>query len=147
MIRRFGETPDPSQHYKIRQGAYAILERNNQLLLTYQALPLPELQLPGGGIDEGESHIRALHREVLEETGWVISQARRLGAYRRFTYMPEYEMWAEKVCSIYLAYPVRQLSLPTEDGHTPIWASTEFAASNLENSGDRHFVRNLWGLV
>ena len=146
MIRRFGETPVPTQRYTIRQGVYAILERNNSLLLTYQGPPHDELQLPGGGVDPGESPIRALHREVMEETGWIISNVRRLGAYRRYTFMPEYDLWAEKVCTIYLAFPTRRLCPPTEEGHTTLWADPEVAATELENSGDRHFVKTLWQL-
>lgn len=146
-MRRFGETPILTQRYTVRPGVYAILERSDALLLTHQAEPQPELQLPGGGVDPGEHPIRALHREVMEETGWVIANPRRLGAYRRFTYMPEYDLWAEKICTIYHATPTRRLGPPTEDGHTVIWASPDVAATELENSGDRHFVKALWRLA
>lgn len=146
-MRRFDEIPVQGQSYKMRHGVYAILERHGELLLTHQAEPQPELQLPGGGIDPGESPLQALHREVLEETGWTITNTRRLGAYRRFTYMPEYDMWAEKICAVYLARPARCLGAPREDGHTPLWSSPHFAAQALENAGDRHFVKALWGLL
>lgn len=146
MIRRFGETPILTQRYTMRPGVYAILPRGDSLLLTHQAEPQPELQLPGGGVDPGESPLRALHREVMEETGWIIARPRRLGAYRRFTFMPEYDLWAEKICTIYLAYPVRRHGPPTENGHTTIWARPDVAATALENSGDRHFVRTLRGI-
>ena len=147
MNRRFGETPDLTRRYKIRQGVYAILERNGSLLLTYQGAPHDEVQLPGGGVDPGESPLTALHREVMEETGWIIARPRRLGAYRRFTFMPEYDLWAEKICTIYLAYPVRRHGPPTEADHTTLWASPEVAATTLENSGDSHFVKTLWQLT
>ena len=141
MIPRFGPTPRRDIAYSHRMGAYAILPRQGQLLLTHQEEPEPELQLPGGGIDSGESPLRALHREVFEETGWIIGAPRRLGAFRRFVYMPEYDLWAEKLCLIYVAQPVRPHGPPAEAGHTAIWASPEFAAEALGNSGDRHFVR------
>jgi 8-oxo-dGTP diphosphatase len=105
------------------------------------------LQLPGGGIDPGEGPLQALHREVFEETGWKIGAARRLGAFRRFTYMPEYDLWAEKLCMIYMAQPVRTLGPPSEAGHTPVWATPALAARKLGNAGDRHFVSQLWGLA
>lgn len=140
MIRRFGETPQQGQTYKRRPGVYAILSRGRELLLTHQSEPLPEFQLPGGGIDPGEQPLAALHREVFEETGWTISAPRRLGAFRRFTYMPEYELWAEKLCMIYLARPVRQIGPPTEPGHMALWMPPALAAQKLGNAGDRHFV-------
>lgn len=120
---------------------------DGQLLLTHQAEPEPELQLPGGGIDPGESPLQALHREVFEETGWRIATPRRLGAFRRFTFMPEYDLWAEKLCTIYYAKPVRPLGPPAEAGHMAIWASPELARRELANPGDRYFVSQAMGWV
>ena len=141
MIRRMGEPVKPDNRYRLRPGAYALLLRNSQLLLTHQARPVPEVQLPGGGIDPGEAVIPALHREVYEETGWRITGLRRLGAYRRFTFMPEYDLWAEKLCHIYMARPTVCLGPPTEPDHTPLWADPETALALLENDGDRMFLR------
>lgn len=124
----------------MRPGAYAILPRNGQVLLTWQDEPHFELQLPGGGIDPGEGAIQALHREVYEETGWRISRPRRLGAFRRFTFMPDYDMWAEKICHIFTALPVLELGPPTEPGHTAVWVSPEFAIAHVYNDGDADFV-------
>ena len=104
---------------------------------------MPEFQLPGGGIDKGESPLPALHREVFEETGWSITAPRRLGAFRRFTFMPEYDLWAEKLCTIYIARPVRQLADPPEPGHEAVWMSVEVAVESLGNPGDRHFLAQL----
>lgn len=140
MIRRFGDAPKPGQTYHRRVGAYAILPQGRDLLLTCQFDPDPDLQLPGGGIDPGESPIAALHREVFEETGWHIAAPRRIGAFRRFAYMPEYDLWAEKVCLIYQARPVRRLGPPTEPGHQALWMDAGQAAGMLGNAGDRHFT-------
>lgn len=147
MIRRFGEAVRPGQKYRPRHGAYAVLRLGGDVLVTHQMAPVPEFQLPGGGIDPGESPLRALHREVFEETGWGISVSRRIGAFRRFTYMPEYDRWAEKLCSIYLARPVRRLSDPTEPGHTAIWMPADEAARRLGNAGDRHFLQLAFGAL
>ncbi|MCC1492474.1 NUDIX hydrolase [Cognatishimia sp. F0-27] len=140
MIRRYGRQPDRAQRYRLRPGVYAILPREGALLLTLQTNPGPELQLPGGGIDHGESPLSALHREVWEETGWRIAAPRRLGAFRRFTYMPEYNLWAEKLCTIYVAHPVCRLGDPTEADHIATWMPIENAAQDLGNQGDRAFV-------
>ena len=141
MIRRIGETVRPGQRYRLRPGVYAILRRGSAVLLTHQAEPVPELQLPGGGIDPGEQPIAALHREVCEETGWTMRLERRLGAFRRFTYMPEYDLWAEKLCTVYLGSPVRCLGQPSEQGHMAVWMPAREAAEALGNPGDRHFLR------
>ena len=114
------------------------------MLVTHQAAPVPELQLPGGGIDPGEQPLQALHREVFEETGWLIARPRRLGAFRRFTYMPEYGIWAEKLCVVYRADPVRALGDPPEPGHRAVWITPRGATRDLGNAGDRHFVSQVF---
>ncbi len=139
-MMRFGTPPKAGRRYKIRPGAYAILPKAGRLLLTEQA-PGPELQLPGGGIDPGENPIAALHREVFEETGWKIGQVTRLGAYRRFTYMPEYDLWAEKLCTIFCAAPIVRLDTPPEPDHTAVWRATCDAVTQLDNDGDAFFVQ------
>ncbi|MFC7702676.1 NUDIX hydrolase [Plastorhodobacter daqingensis] len=140
-MRRFGESPRPGQIYRRRPGVYAVIREGGDLLLTHQRDPAPDFQLPGGGIDAGESPLHALHREVYEETGWRIRILRRLGTFRRFAYMPEYDLWAEKLCMIYLAQPVRRLGPPTEPGHSAVWMSGAAAIRLLGNDGDRHFAR------
>lgn len=140
MIRRVGQPPRSDRSYRLRHGVYAILPHAGGLLVTLQQAPEPEMQLPGGGIDPGESPLRALHREVMEETGWTIAAPRRMGAFRRFVYMPEYDMWAEKLCTIYIARPVRAICAPTEEGHAPLIVDPSVATIELGNEGDRMFV-------
>ncbi len=146
MIRRFGDPARDDIRYKLRHGVYALLPRDGQVLITCQMADKPDLQLPGGGIDPGESPLAALHREVFEETGWSIAAPRRLGAFRRFVFMPEYDLWAEKLCQIYVAHPARRLGPPREAGHLAVWTDPEIAVSNLGNAGDRHFAKTYFGL-
>ena len=143
MIRRYGDTPKKGHRYKLRPGAYGILLREGQVLLTWQGGIHREFQLPGGGIDSGEGAVRALHREVFEETGWSIARPRRLGAFRRFVYMPDYDKWAEKICHVYQAFPVRRLGLPTEPEHTAVWMNLYDAVPMLLNDGDAAFLTKL----
>ncbi|SHG99033.1 NUDIX hydrolase [Cognatishimia maritima] len=144
MIRRFGTPPEPARRYKHRPGVYAVILAGEDVLVTRQEpvgrMAEPEIQLPGGGIDPGESPLTALHREVMEETGWRIATPRRLGAFRRFAYMPDYDLYAEKLCTIYVASAVRPLCAPSEPGHTAIWMPREAALQVLANSGDRFFL-------
>lgn len=137
MIRRYGEPVRSGQRYRLRPGVYAVLRLGDAILATHQAEPVPELQLPGGGIDPGEHPVAALHREVYEETGWTIAVTRRLGAFRRFTYMPDYDLWAEKLCTVYLARPVLRRGPPTEPGHLAVWLPLADAPGMLGNAGDR----------
>ena len=45
-----------------RHGVYAIIKKERKLLITFQGDPHNEHQLPGGGVDVGESHLQTLHR-------------------------------------------------------------------------------------
>ena len=146
MIRRFGQPPLSDKPYVLRAGAYAILPLQKRLLLTAQLGDGVDIQLPGGGIDPRESATQALYREVMEETGWRISAPKRLGAFRRFVFMPEYDLWAEKICHIYVARPTRQICEPLEPNHfTTVMDPTETAFA-LGNDGDRHFVEQYFSL-
>lgn len=145
MIKRFGNTPQAGIPYRRRPGVYAVLFDGASVLLTHQASPIPEFQLPGGGIDRGEHPIPALHREVIEETGWHIGNLRHIGTYRRFVYMPEYDMQAEKICAIYLARPVMRIGPPTEAGHTAVWTDPKSALDLLANTGDRAMMARALG--
>ena len=147
-IKRYGHSPLHGVAYRRRPGVYAVLFDGTSVLLTHQQSPTPEYQLPGGGIDRGEHPIAALHREVMEETGWHIGQLRAIGTYRRYTYMPEYNLYAEKICMIYLARPTLRLGPPSEAGHSAIWTDPATALAILANEGDRDMmVRALTGLA
>lgn len=143
MIRRYGPPPLKHVSYTTRHGVYAIILRGQTILCTLQESPQVEIQLPGGGIDPGETPLPALHREVQEETGWAISKPTKIGVFRRFTFMPEYDLWAEKVCHIYLAQAALRRSEPTEKGHHAVWLPLESAEDALRNEGDQDIVAGL----
>ena len=51
-----------------RTAVRAVIENADRLLMVFSAIN-GDYKFPGGGIEEGESHADALHREVLEECG------------------------------------------------------------------------------
>ncbi|MGB1214038.1 MAG: NUDIX hydrolase [Pikeienuella sp.] len=145
-MRRFGEARRADIHYTRRPGAYGVILRGRGALLALNESPGEEFALPGGGIDPGESPVQALHREAMEETGYRIAVLRRVGAYQRYTYMPEYDLWAHKICHIYLCRAGRQVAAPLEPDHTPHWLPIETAADTLSLEGDRWLFRRAVGL-
>ena len=138
-MRRYGETIKRNINYKIRVGVYGVIFVGKKLLLTDQ--DENEIQLPGGGVDNGEQKLHALTREVLEETGWKINPIRQLGTYQRFVYMPEYELWAHKICHIYFCKGVYPTQYSVEKGHIPLLATPKTALGLLQNQGDISFVK------
>lgn len=61
-----------------RAGAYAVIRRGSQVLLTRLA-HTGRWTLPGGGIDPGEQPADSLAREVFEETGLALDDVRLAG--------------------------------------------------------------------
>ena len=141
MIRTH-DGPRRGVRYRARPGAYAVVLHPRGLLVTIQrdAAGGPEVQLPGGGIDPGEGAVRALHREVREETGWTVAVLRRIGAHRRFVWMPDYGIHAEKVCHVYLARAGVRRGPPLEPGHDAAVMAPGAALAALGVEGDRRML-------
>ena len=146
-MRRFGDQKQSGRSYRRRPGAYAVITGQRGVLLTHQQAPAPEFQLPGGGIDPGETPVQALYRETLEETGWIIHSPRFLGRYKRYVYMPEYELFALKICHIYHAFAGRKRSLPTEPGHSAHWVPPVEAIGLVESTGDAAALAEFFNLT
>jgi 8-oxo-dGTP diphosphatase len=142
-MRRFGETWRADAPYRQRPGAYAAIVRGPMMLLAATTNAGETYLLPGGGVDPGESPMQALHREVMEEVGWTVAPIRRLGAFQRYCYMPDYGFWARKICMIHLCRAGRRIQAPIEPDHAPVWIPIADAADALSISGERHFVRAL----
>ncbi len=108
----------PNEYHQPRPGAYGIFMHKGQLLLTFQAGIHNQWQFPGGGVDKGESFSQALIREAYEETGWKVSVERKATIYRRFIYMPDYDIYAEKICHIYTGRAILRMGDPIEQEHS-----------------------------
>ncbi len=69
----------------LRVGAYAVIVRNDQILLTHwNELGRTGWTLPGGGIEELETVQQAAVREIAEETGYVAELGELLGVDSAF---------------------------------------------------------------
>lgn len=62
--------------FDTRVGAYAVIVRENHLLLTHWNPHRPGFDgawtLPGGGMEPGEQPVQTMIREVFEETGYAV---------------------------------------------------------------------------
>ena len=142
-MRLFGEKVDHKVKYQRRVGAYGIIVHNNELLLTEQITSENniEVQLPGGGSNKGESLIQTLYREVLEETGWGIKVLKKNGVFQRFTYMPEYKIWAHKICHVYKCVATIKKTKILEKNHRSVFMNKKRAMDALLDTGFKYFVK------
>ena len=144
-MKLFGKKVNYKIKYQRRVGAYGIILQKNDLILTEQITKESgiELQLPGGGWNENESLIQALNREVLEETGWGIKVLKKEGVFQRFTYMPEYEIWAHKICHIYRCATTIKKTEQLEKNHRFIIMSKKKALEAIVDTGFKYFIQNI----
>jgi 8-oxo-dGTP diphosphatase len=141
-MRHFGPPPSPSIVYRERRGAYGLIIRDGHVLLAEQD---GDLLLPGGGIDPGETPIRALHREVYEETGWRIGPPTYVGAFTRHDWLVEERYHARKVALIFRARAIRRLGPPLEPDHSPVWVEAAIAPSLLSVEGEAALLAEIVG--
>jgi 8-oxo-dGTP diphosphatase len=66
-------TSDPAADLRIREAVRALVVDADQrvLLVRFEFPTATRWALPGGGLEPGESHVDALHRELEEEVGLV----------------------------------------------------------------------------
>ena len=145
VLKLFGERVNCKIRYRRRVGSYGIIFHNKNLLLTEQNTSDNniEVQLPGGGSNENESMVHALYREVLEETGWGIKVLKKEGVFQRFTYMPEYKIWAHKICHIYRCTATIRKTRQLEKGHRFVFMNKKKAAETIVDKGFQYFIQKL----
>lgn len=69
-----------------RRAARAVLYNDKNQIAIMNFSILGSSKLPGGGIDDGEDIIAALHREIEEETGYRITDIKELGVVEEDRY-------------------------------------------------------------
>ena len=62
-------------------GVFCIVEHHNKILLVKKNYDNCNWILPGGAVEIGEGTLDALAREVLEETGQIMSDAEFVAAF------------------------------------------------------------------
>ena len=144
-LKQFGERVNHKIKYHRRVGAYGVVLHKNDLILTEQITTDKsiELQLPGGGCNANESLIHALYREVLEETGWGIKVLKKEGVFQRFTYMPEYKIWAHKICHIYRCATTMRKTEKLEKNHRSVIMNKKKAFKKVVDTGFKYFIQNI----
>ncbi len=94
--------------YIYRKAVYGFYIKNNKVLMIKDTA-VGRWELPGGGVDEGESDFAALKREFLEETGLEIVKGElELIEYEQGYYYSLYDKEAWKTDRYYYKVKIKE---------------------------------------
>jgi len=115
--------PDGQGPYHARTCVYGILPDVEGRILVV-AINLGDRlihDLPGGGIDPGESAEDALRREFVEETGIVLDQAREIAAADHYWINKKTGQRIFNRSTYFAGSASEKAGVKIEDDHEPVW--------------------------
>ena len=89
------------------------------------------LLLPGGGMESTETKDECLHRELLEELGWIIEIEQYIGNAARYFYAEKEDTYYLNDGFFYIANMVRKQTDKCEEDHILKWMSPLHAVELL----------------
>lgn len=121
-----------------RFGVRVLLFNERQEICVIKSEKYGYMQLPGGGIDEGESILEGLKRETREETGFLIKNIKPLGytVEKREDIRNTHE-FDQDISYVFSALPDKEIGTNYMDdeiaeGFKPIWISLDDFISEQE---------------
>ena len=124
---------------KIRFCVRAVLPNDKNEICIIRSEKYGYMQLPGGGIDDGENIIEALRRETEEETGFLIKDIKPIG----YTFdIRNTHDWDQDISFVFTALLDKEVGTKymedeIAEGFKPIWIKLEdFIDEQKSNEGN-----------
>ena len=131
---QFGERR-AGRSYADRPAAFGILERDGQVAAVRIVKPdgASWIDLPGGGVDPGESPEQGVVREFGEEAGLEVAVRASFALADQFFVNTEGEAWNNRSAFFVLDLVAENPALKIEEDHTLIWLSPLEAIASLRH--------------
>jgi 8-oxo-dGTP diphosphatase len=131
---QFGD-PTPGVAYADRPAAYGLALRDGRIAAVQVTKPghAPWLDLPGGGVDPGESEARALAREFGEETGLVVHAGALILRAGQFLINTEGEAHNIQAAVYETEITGEAPTLKVESDHQLVWLAPDEALASLRH--------------
>lgn len=130
QITTFG-VKEEGKEYIWRPAVYCLMFNSQKDKIAIIQTNDGKYFLPGGGIENNETHDECLKREALEEMGMEVEISHFIGCARRFFYSTnEYKYYLSEGY-FYLCNKGKQLSKPTEEDHLLKWIEPVQAIESL----------------
>ena len=133
---------DENVEYRKRPGAYAIIVNKNDdkigivKVITDEGV---ENFYLGGGIEEGETKLEALKREMIEEAGYTIKNIKELEEVGSYIFAEDHG-YIEVIASVYIAEFDKKVAEPIEKDHNVIWVKPEEYVDKMFREWQRYIM-------
>ena len=134
---------DENVEYRKRPGAYAIIVNKNDdkigivKVITDEGV---ENFYLGGGIEEGETKLEALKREMIEEAGYTIKNIKELEEVGSYIFAEDHG-YIEVIASVYIAEFDKKVAEPIEKDHNVIWVKPEEYINKMFREWQRYIMK------
>lgn len=109
--------------YKKRPGSYAIIIRKDDNKIGIVTNGNDNFYL-GGGIEKNETELEALKRELIEESGYTITNIQEFDSVGSFIFAEEHG-YLEVIANVYIAEFDEKVTEPIEKDHVVLWVNAE----------------------
>lgn len=126
--------------YTNRYGVYAVIPNHEKTHIILVQAPNGAWFLPGGEIEEGENHLTALERELIEELGFTATIGRYYGQADEYFYSSHRDTYYYNPAYIYQVLDYQEVGQPLEDFNNLAWFPIEEAITKLKRGSHK------WGI-
>ena len=128
--------------YRKRPGAYAIIERkeDNKIGIVKNIKNEMDFFFLGGGIEEGETELDALKRELIEEAGYTIKNINEFDKVGAFVYAED-KGYLEVIANVYIAEFDKKVVEPIEKDHKVLWVTAQEYTDKMSQEWQNYILK------